>query len=434
MKEVLLINPVPTTLKGTFAEEMMYMNPPIGISYIADALLKSNISVKIVDMAPEKVTVEMIINIIKVENIKIVGISSFVSSHENAIKLSKIIKDTFPNIVIVLGGPHATFLSEEILRLGYVDYVNRFEGEISFIKLVNNILNKTESNVPGIACLKSNEYHYTDHIESVDVDKFTPAWSLFDLSLYVKPGVILTGRGCPFQCIFCSAAAISNGVYRTRNVESIIDELKMLKEKYNIVDFFFADDTVTASEENITKLCNRIIEEKLHIRWEAEIRANRINNKTMNLMVKAGCHHVQIGAESGNNDVLKEINKNITTDLILDACKCALANGSSVVCSFIIGNHCDTKETISDTVDLALRVKSLSSHASAKFSILTPLPGTPIYEKREEFGIKLTSNNWDDYTFSTAVMKTKFLERKEIQSLYINSWVSYVKGDNIIAK
>lgn len=432
MIDVLLINPVPTTLKGTFAEEMMFMNPPIGLGYIANALQQEEISVSIIDMAPEKITVNDILNRIKSDEIKIVGLSSFVSSHQNAMELAKIIKKQFPNIVIVLGGPQVTFLADEVLRSGYVDYVNRFEGEISFPKLVLNILQNKKCEVPGIAFIKDGEYVYTEHIEAVDVDKFTPAWDMYNLSLYVKPGVILTGRGCPFKCVFCSAAAVSNGKYRIRNTDSIISELKMLKEKYGIRDFFFADDTITADEKNLELLCRKIITNKLNIRWEAEIRANKINNRIMNLMVKAGCHHVQIGAESGNDVILKDINKNITKDMTINACKCALVNGSSVVCSFIIGNHSDTMDSIRDTIDLALKIKKLSPHATCKFSILTPLPGTPIYENKDKFGVKLLSKNWDDYTFSTAVMETEFLNQKQIQNAYINAWVSYVKGENII--
>lgn len=431
MIDILLLNPPPVVLKDLFAEPVMYSTPPLGIGYLASALRSAGYSVALYDMGPQRKGLEDIKKIIKENQIKIIGISSFIANHGNGMRIAKVIKDTFSDTVsVVMGGPQASFIPDEILLKGNVDYISMFEGEVTLVELVSTILKGLNpESVEGIAFLRAGKVYKTPARKSIEcIDEIAfPAWDLFDLNAYPSPGIILTGRGCPYKCIFCSASIVSGARYRMRSVDNVVDELEMLNKQYGLRSFFFADDTFTASKEHCIEICREIRRRELRITWEAEARANTVTDEIAAEMYKAGCRHVQIGAESGDDYILKTIGKNVTTKTIENAVKTFLRHGISVVCSFILGNPDDTVDTCYKTIDFAVRIKNLSpAYASCKFSILTPLPGTPVYEKRDEIGIKILTNNWDNYTFFDAVMETKNLTRQQLQNIYLDSWVKYV--------
>jgi radical SAM superfamily enzyme YgiQ (UPF0313 family) len=433
MKQVILINPQPVVLKDLLAERIMYTNPALGLGYLASAVRNKGFSVDILDMGPEKLLLKDILEQIENNQTKVVGISSFITNHGNGIKIAKYIKDRCPNVKIVMGGPQASFIPEEVLNSGSIDVVSMFEGEVTFPELVDAFINKKPiENILGISYIKDGKVVITDPrpvIENLDNINY-PAWDLFKLDNYTMPGVILTGRGCPYKCIFCAASAVSGARYRIRSTKNVVDEIEYSNKVYNISYFFFADDTFTAQEEHCIDICREIRRRGLKIHWEAEARANTVNDRIVSEMVKAGCKHVLIGAESGDNNILKTIGKNITTDTIEKAVKTFLAHGVSVICSFILGNPDDTYETIDKTIKFAIKIKRLTKgFSSCKFSLLTPLPGTPVYINREKLGIKLISKNWDRYTFMDPVAETKHFSIKELQNINFKAWVSYVTGE-----
>ena len=430
MKDILFINTPPVVLKRLFAESIMYANPPIGLGYLAAVLRQNGYSVDIYDMGPEKLTVDDIISSIKKENYQIIGIASIIANHGNSMRVAKKVREVFPEIKIVIGGPQATFIADEILNKGFVDVVVRFEGEETILELVSAIKNgKSLENVKGISYKKNGKIitaPQRPYIEDLDSLPF-PAWDLFQLDAYVQPGLIITGRGCPYKCIFCSASSLSGARYRVRSGKNVVDEIEYLYNKYNINHFFFADDTFTSLKSHCFDVCDEIINRNLDIYWEAEVRANTVNNEIADKLAKAGCNHVQIGAESGDDQILSKIGKNITTQTIEDAVKLMLRKGISVVCSFILGHPHDTQTTVKKTLNFAKKIHRINPRLiSCKFALLTPLPGTPIYNRREEFGVKLLENDWDLYTFFDPVIETENLSKEDLQSMYTQAWMEYV--------
>jgi radical SAM superfamily enzyme YgiQ (UPF0313 family) len=437
MKQIILINPQPVVLKDIFAESVMYKNPPLGLGYLASAVRKKGFTVDIIDMGPERLKVKDLLEKIKNSQAKIVGISSFIANHGNGIRIAKQIKDSFPDIKIVMGGPQASFIPEEVLNSGWFDVVAMFEGEVTFPELADAFINgKPIDDILGIAYLKDGKVVTTDPrpvIENVDSIDF-PAWDLIKQEKYGQPGIILTGRGCPYKCIFCAASAVSGALYRTRSTENVVNEIEYLYKEYNISNFFFADDTFTADEEHCIDICREIRRRELKITWEAEARANTVNDRVVSEMVKSGCRYVQIGAESGDNNILRTIGKNITTDTIENAVKIFLSHGVPVVCSFIIGSPEDTTETISRTIMFSLKLRKLApkTYSNCKYALLTPLPGTPVYINKEKLGIKLSTTNWDNYTFYDPIAATKYLSIKNLQNEYSRAWESYTKGKLVV--
>lgn len=433
MKQVILIYPQPVVLKNYFAEKISYSTPPLGLGYLASAIRNKGFSVSIIDVGPERLSIKDILNEIETQQAKVIGISSFISNYGNGIKIAKQIKEQFPDIKIIMGGPHASFIPEEVLNSGYIDVVSMFEGEETVPLLVDAFINKKPiDDILGICYTKDGKFTSTpprpliEDINTID----SPAWDLFKMDRYNFPGSILTGRGCPYKCIFCAASVISGARYRMRSAKNVVDEIEFLNKKYNITYFVFIDDTFTAEERHCVEICREIRSRNLKIKWAAETRANTVNDFVVSEMVKAGCIHAQVGAESGDNKILKTIGKNITVQTIDKAVKTLLAHGVLVTCSFIIGNPEDTKETIDKTIKLALKHKksSINDSASSTFSLLTPLPGTPVYMNKEKLGIQLTTGNWDNFTFYDPIIETKYLNKRELQNHYARAWMSYNSG------
>ena len=233
MFDVLLINPKPVTMKGTKHEKLMYSHPAPGIGYLAAALRNSRISVNILDMGPSEKSIEDILNIIEQNEVKILGISSFVANHGNGMRIAESVKAQNPAIKIIMGGPQATFISKEVLSAGVVDFVSFYEGEETLPELCSLLLahGKNFSDIKGIAYLDENgNYVRTEDRPFIqDLDAIgMPAWDLYELDKYICPGVVLSGRGCPYKCIYCSAGAVSGSRYRTRSIKNVVDEIEYL--------------------------------------------------------------------------------------------------------------------------------------------------------------------------------------------------------------
>lgn len=431
MTDILLINPQPVVMKDLFAENLMYANPPLGLGYLASAARNAGYSVDLIDVGIDKLTISGILDRIIECDAKMVGISSFIANHGNGLRIAQEIKKRFgKEVIVMMGGPQASFVYEEVLKQGNVDIVSIFEGEKTIVELLNCIREGGDlKKVAGIAFVDENgEIVKTERrlpIQDLDTIAF-PAWDLFKIDKYQEPGIVLTGRGCPYKCIFCSAGAIAGGRYRMRSVKNVVDEIEMLNKTYGIKKIFIADDTFTASEKHCIEICREIRNRNLNIAWQAEARANTVTDRVAAEMAKAGCHHVQIGAESGDNEILKKIGKNVTTDTIERAVRIFLRHGITVVCSFILGHPDDTMETCEKTIRFGKYLKTISGgYTSCKFAILTPLPGTPVYERKDDLGVKLLTKNWDNYTFFDTVMETKNLNKRQLQNLYMKAWATY---------
>lgn len=433
MRNILLINPQPVVLKNLFAESIMYVNPPMGLGYLGSALRNKGFNVTIFDMGAQQLQIKDIFEKIEKYDVPVIAISSFIANHGNGMRIAKAVKEKYPQVKVIMGGPQASFIAKEVLQAGDVDVVSMFEGEITIPELVDALIKGTSlEKILGIAYRNGEEVVFTPErpkIENLDEIAY-PAWDLFDLSKYAEPGVILTGRGCPYKCIFCSASVVSGARYRMRSVKNVVDEIEYLNKEFGINQIFMADDTFTADKNHCIAICREIRRRKLNIRWEAEARANTVTDEVVSEMAKAGCTHVQIGAESGDNEILKTIGKNVTTRTIERAVQTFLKHGITVVCSFILGNPEDTLETIKRTINFAIYIKNLAPNlATCKFSLLTPLPGTPVYENREKLGIEITTDNWDKYTFFDPVIRTKNFSEKDLQNIYLKTWINYVKGE-----
>ena len=187
----------------------------------------------------------------------------------------------------------------------------------------------------------------------------------------------------------------------------------MLIKNYGIKQMMFYDDTFTAHKENVRKLCELLLEQNIDISWCCSSRVDYVDLDLLKLMKRAGCHQIMYGIESGVQEVLDSINKNITLDLVREVVKLTKLAKIDVRGTFMVGNPIETRETILKTLDFAIEL----GLETAIFTITAPLPGTQMFKDAKKKNL-ITIYDWNDYDLSKSVMKLENISQEEISKLY----------------
>lgn len=230
--------------------------------------------------------------------------------------------------------------------------------------------------------------------------------------------MIITSRGCPGKCIYCASAALSGTRYRNRSAQNVFSEIhykySIKGEKY----FAFLDDTFTANKKRLYQFCDYLKQANMNIIWRCDSRTDILSKEMIDKMQEVGCTSVHIGIESGSQDVINKINKHISLERSEELLAYMSQKGLQVMCSFIIGHHCDTHETIKETIDMALKFRK-KYKATVGISINTPFPGTYLYNHMKDLGINLEIKNWSSFDLVQAVFSTPNITRAELQNYYL---------------
>jgi anaerobic magnesium-protoporphyrin IX monomethyl ester cyclase len=431
MLDVLLIN---APVKMPEVDRHARMGPPLGLAYMAALLEKNDFRVEAIDMNVPGLepnpsmgwgfNIDRLFYKLKQKMEKkiprIVGISSCTESFPNASRIAGIAKEISPEIKTILGGPHVTFFPAEALEKPEVDVIVRNEGEFALLELARYFKYGagTLDEIIGINFRRNGEVVSTPtrpFVKNLDDLPF-PARHLFLLKLYPYPGNVITARGCPHRCIFCAATAMSGGKYRIRSPRSVVNELIHLVDQYRLQYFSFIDDTFTVFPDRTAKICDLIDESKLQIRWSCSSRVDSISVGMMERMAKSGCDNINFGIESASQEILDSVRKGITLKQVEDVVEWALKSGITPVCSFMTPHPNDTEETINKTKMLMHRLLDRGCHIS--MSLTTPFPGTYLFNHADKLGVKIESENWEDFDCGTPVISTKNLSQKDIYKLY----------------
>jgi radical SAM superfamily enzyme YgiQ (UPF0313 family) len=409
-------------------------SPPLGLAYIASVLRQSH-EVKIIDSNILNYTIGDVEEELRSFNPDVVGITSVTPSIYEAYKVAETAKKVREDCKVVLGGPHATFMPRQTMEeCEYIDIIVRGEGEETTSELIENIEKGAPLNeVKGITFREKNKIIDTEprpFIKNIDDIPF-PSRDLLPMHLYkfngVKYTTMLTSRGCPFKCSFCSSSRLFGGYWRGRSPENVLEEMKIVYEEYGIRNIEFMDDTFTLNQERAEKICDEIIKQGWDISWGASSRVDTLSKKLVEKMKKAGCWIIFLGIESGSQKILDAIGKRITLEQVKKAVKILKDAGIQVLGSFIIGFLQDTKETIKETIKFA---KSLNLNY-AEFSILTPYPGTPIFDYAKKHGVLLTED-WSKYTAIEPIVKIEGVSEKEIKALFQKAYITFYLRPRIV--
>ncbi|HRU31993.1 MAG TPA: radical SAM protein [bacterium] len=417
--KILLVNPP----AASYYHRLGLKYPPLGVGYIAGVLVKGGYDVKVIDLNVEKVS----INNIPYQDFDIVGVSTDTTRYPAALKIAQAAKAK--GCKVVVGGPHTAFLDREALETGFIDYVVRGEGEYIMLDLMDAIMGKKSlEDVKGISYIKDGTIIRNPNAELIkDLDRIPfPARNLLPMDKYTAKlegtfaTSIVTSRGCPFNCSFCSSSAFSGVQWRSRSVENIIEELEILYKKYGFRAIAFFDDNFTLNPNRVINLCEEILRLGWKFKWWAFSRLDGIlnNPKMVELMAKAGNYMVFIGFESANQEVLDSYNKKLVVEKAKEAINILRKNNIKIMGSFILGAMEETKAMVNRTIKYA---KELDPDI-AQFSVLTPYPGTALFE---EVKSKIMDRNWEMYEGGHNVFKLKYLSPVEVRWLIAKAYMSF---------
>jgi radical SAM superfamily enzyme YgiQ (UPF0313 family) len=399
--------------------------PPLSLLYLGTVLLEKDFQVKIVDFnafSYREQAEEELVTLLR-NSPPVVGISAMTPTFPGALEIAKKVKEYSPSTVVIMGGHHVTFLPIDALRNSYVDYVIRGEGEYILPDLISHVIHNKpiQAEIPGISFVKDKAILHTPGMGLIhDLDALPyPDRSLLDLSRYKNPSSVISTRGCPARCIFCAAGAFPRHKYRLRSPENVVGEFIYLKENYNFGTISLVDNTFTGLRERSMKICDLIIKHKLNITWICETRVTAVDKNLVEKMARAGCVAIQFGVESGDERVLKGIRKGIKLEWVEKAIDLCLQVGIKPGCSFMIGLPFDTLETVNKTIKFARKLREKGTEIF--FGITTPYPGTELFNRRNEYGIKIVDWDYSKWDTVHAVIETKHFSQREIEELFIEA-------------
>ena len=258
-----------------------------------------------------------------------------------------------------------------------------------------------------------------------DIDSIPlPAYHLLPMDRYRMGNfsfcTILTSRGCPYNCIFCSSSKLMGKIWRARSVEAVLDELRLLHDKYRVREIEFLDDTFTLNMKRAEAIAEGMVKEGLDIGWGCSSRANTMNRRLAETLRKAGCHSVYVGVESATQKTLDFIKKGITISQVVRAFRILRETGFNTVATFILGIPGETKELIMRTIRFAKKLKP----TFAQFTIFTPYPGTEAYDMAVREGWLIT-RDWSKFDTLTPVMRLPGLSPKDLKMLLSKAYLSF---------
>lgn len=379
---------------------------PLGLAYLASSLESFGCDVSVIDCPAMGVDFKSLEKILSNLMPSIIGITSMTPTINSALLCARAAKNACGDALVVLGGPHASFMDEDILaREPSVDVIVRGEGEATIVELAKCLSeNKKFYDVAGITFRHNNRIVRNQdrgYIQNLDELPF-PAYMHFQLKKYELFGrrllPIMSSRGCPFQCSFCVTSRIFGRAFRARSPKNVVDELARLESDYGANAFTFYDDTLTLNKDRILKICKEIRRRGLSLPWDCQTRVDAVSKEILIEMKKAGCQQIFFGVESGSQKILDIIGKGTTVEQNERAIRMAREVGLFVSISVIIGHPGETIETMNQTVEFIKKTRPDDVY----ICVATPYPGTQLYEQIKNLGWEICEN-WDKFDTTNLV-------------------------------
>jgi radical SAM superfamily enzyme YgiQ (UPF0313 family) len=343
-------------------------------------------------------------------------ISTITSTAPRAYELALRAKKT--GMPVIMGGAHPSFMPEEALR--YADYVVRQEGDESLPKLIRHL----ETGSPALQDIGGISYKigstvrnnpprpYITNLDALPMPDFSLVHGWKPTSIYP----VSTSRGCPFDCRFCSVIKMFGRGYRFRSVETTMADLRSLSGMKTSI--FFVDDNFTSNKARSKEMMRAMIAEKIKLTWSAQVRTDVAKDKELlKLMVDSGCTTIYVGFESINPKTLEVYNKKQDLESIKNCIHEVKAHGIDVHGMFVLGADTDDIGTIKSTGSFAAR----AGIDTVQFMMLTPLPGTPVFDDLLKAG-RLLHTKWQKYdahhvVFRPALMRPEALHVETLKAM-----------------
>jgi len=437
--ETLLLNPPLFDATEYGKPPLLSAGAPLGLAYIGAFAKKEGYNVRVNDLyfwPWDKVR-----RYLRTEKPKIVGITCLTEGRWNAFKLAKLAKEANDSIKVVMGGHHATYMYEQILRhYPEVDVIVMGEGEITFAELLRAWDQGCDiDRVDGIAYRdKKREIIKTSRrtplkdldqlpfplYEDIDFDNYPRFKVLYPHFAKIRVNGLSVGdrkyasvigsRGCPFKCQFCSTAVFWRNKWRCRSSANILEEIEMLYYDFGIRHINFADDTFTVKPERTIGICQGIVKKHLNLSWDCTTRVDYVTPEMVKCMKEAGCVFTSLGVESGSEKILRTINKEIDIKRVFETFKLFKDVGIIPYPLLMVGNPGESEETIKETIRLLKTIRPSFTGVSKTMIF----PETALYQLAKKQGFL------DDYYWLTKLPPPYYTVEHELSQL--ETWVSQI--------
>lgn len=406
---------------------------PMGLLYLGAVLRKAGHEVHVMDGEVDHLENAEIVRRASAERPALFGITATTAQVNAAFDLAASVKAASPETFVVLGGPHASALTElSLLECPSLDAAVFGEGERTILDLLNRLLaGGSPEGVDGVAfrgeagVVTNAPRALVDDLDSLPF----PAWDLIPTRKYtastwfpnkVKQYVnIFTSRGCPYGCTFCGAKATWTRKFRSRSPENVVAEMQEAYTRLQTPNFFISDDLFTLKRDRVMAICEQILRRRLPVTWTCLSRVNTIDPEMLALMKRAGCYLISFGLESGSQEILDRIKKATTVEQGIRAVEMSHAAGIKVFGSFMVGCPGETAETVEQTIRLIKRLKL----DEVGLGVTTAYPGTELFET---FGPNAKGLDWSKALAfnpsaaheASVFLKCSNLDEDEIRRLY----------------
>lgn len=383
--------------------------PPLGILFIAAVCEQHGHDVRAIDAEAQNKGMEDILSDIRSFEPDVIGLTATTAVFHLAEAIATKIKKISP-AKIVIGGSHISPVGVPGFKKCF-DFAVMGEGEAAFMRIVEEMEGGQDfGKIPGVLYRQNGEVCQTaktrtDFIQDLDTLPF-PARHLIDPHLYkmsiptkglVTVATTQTMRGCPFSCTFCAEPDMTGKRLRYVSVQHVIDEMKYLQDAFDIHHMIFNDSTFTVRRDYVEALTREMIDQNVTMTWECWTRANLVDYDLLKQMKRAGMVRIAFGVESGDDRILKLMNKRVPKEKMREAFIACKKLGIESRCTGMIGNAGETEETIMETVRF---IRSLKGVKYSPLSIAIPYPGTELHTmaKHGMHGLKLLTEDFTKYS------------------------------------
>ncbi|MHC4600311.1 MAG: B12-binding domain-containing radical SAM protein [Planctomycetota bacterium] len=427
MAKIVLVNPPFLFWEEAFEDLQSDRSPPLGLYILAAEAKRAGHEVRMVDLGIQPRPYPKALREILAFEPDLVGLAGVTVNVHNAARFAADLKKRRPETAVVLGGPHGTALPEETLqRFPDFDALVLGEGEATFLEMLENPAGgKAWKDVAGLALPRNGGALFTPPRERLkDLDRLAfPAWEhmphypkgysapLFNFKR-LPAATLITSRGCPLKCKFCSRAVFGNRI-RFHSAEYVLEMVDLLVRQYGVRHLLFYDDMFVANRKRLLKVCEGLIRAYGGgVSFSCNGRIGYMNPEILALMKRAGCWQMAFGIESGTQSVLDFLDKGQTLEQIEHEVRMTREAGIRVKGLFMMGLPTETEKTIWATVRFAARLH-LDLFQITKF---TPLPGSPLYTEARGYGT--FDNDWSRMNMLNALFVPEGMSRETIDRLF----------------
>ena len=364
-----------------------------------------------------------------------VGLTSYTEMVQETHEIVRYVKEVFPESSVIVGGPHASFMGNELLDNCDINFVIRGEGENTLLLLLEHMKHPssiTLESIDGLSYMKGKstkstpDRKFINSLDALPIPDYENSPGILE-EVYKSKFILVSSRGCPGKCVFCASRALSGSVYRFYSDQWIKAVIVYYLNHYQFHALNFLDDTLTANSDRFFKVASHIKyirENSKKFTWVCKSRTDVFSEEIATALNNSGCYSVHFGIESSDSEILKKIGKGVTIEKALNAIIVANKHNVGAVCSFIIGHYCDTLEKIEKTLILA-RILKERTLSSSTIGISTPFPGTPLRVHEKCFGIVISTHPWSCYDLSQPIYSTsEFSENDLRKAIYLFRFAS----------